>query len=118
MADQNGKTADGGDEGWEDLPDGVIRLTEEEVREVRAMLARDRTPGRAYTLEALGVSARVLDAVTVHGAPSSVVDVVHAQLTLLRGEEGPRQPPLPYKRLFRRVAADPHGRAYPERIAE
>jgi hypothetical protein len=81
MADQNGKTAD---ESWRELPDGIARLNAGEAREVRALVAWDRSPGKSAALTALGLSTgEELDAVVVHGAPALLVDVVRTHLARL-----------------------------------
>ena len=110
MADQNGKAIDAED--WRDLPDGVVRLNADEVREVRALVAWDRSPGKTAALVILGLSSgEELDAVVVHGAPALLVDVVRTRLARLLAGEGERRAPVPYEDLFRRATVAPNGRA-------
>jgi len=65
----------------ESLGDGKARLTHENLRRLRAMLARDESEGKADTLRILALSSgEELDAVAVHGASFDVVLRVSARI--------------------------------------
>jgi len=80
MATADGKTADG-DDRWREIADGHVVLDAGEVRLVRAMLAGDRSAGKANTLRALGLeTADLLDEVTVLGALPEIVEAARRRL--------------------------------------